>query len=48
MLRRSGDFLIAPDGTVLAVHPGRHADDQWSMDDLLALAAAPAESEREG
>ncbi|MEV5743869.1 hypothetical protein AB0L30_27760 [Microbispora rosea] len=46
MLRRPGDFLIAPDGTVLAVHHGRHADDQWTMDDLLALAVIPAEAER--
>lgn len=30
-----GDFLIAPDGRVLASKLGRHADDQWSVDDLL-------------
>lgn len=29
------DFLIDPDGTVVAVHYGRHADDQWSVDQLL-------------
>lgn len=40
LLGLPGDLLIAPDGAVLAVHQGRHADDQWSVDDLLALAAA--------
>lgn len=33
------DFLIAPDGTVLAAKYGEHAGDQWSVDELLALAA---------
>ncbi|MFX0576130.1 peroxiredoxin-like family protein [Nocardia nepalensis] len=33
-----GDFLIAPDGRVLASKLGKHADDQWSVDELLALA----------
>ncbi|MFF5225631.1 peroxiredoxin-like family protein [Dactylosporangium sp. NPDC000521] len=33
------DFLIAPDGTVLASKYGDHAYDQWSVDELLALAA---------
>jgi len=42
MLGLPGDVLIAPTGTVLAVHRGRHADDQWSVDDLLTLAAGPA------
>lgn len=32
------DFLIAPDGRVLAAKYGAHADDQWSVDDVLALA----------
>ncbi|WP_225725583.1 MULTISPECIES: peroxiredoxin-like family protein [unclassified Nocardia] len=31
------DFLITPDGTLLASKHGRHADDQWSVDELLAL-----------
>jgi hypothetical protein len=31
------DFLIAPDGHVLASHYGSHADDQWSIDELLHL-----------
>ncbi|BBX73617.1 peroxiredoxin-like family protein [Mycobacterium shinjukuense] len=31
------DFLIDPDGTVVAVHYGRHADDQWSVDQLLDI-----------
>jgi AhpC/TSA family len=34
------DFLIAPDGVVLAAKYGAHADDQWSVDELLAQAAA--------
>jgi hypothetical protein len=32
------DFLIAPDGRVLACKYGVHTTDQWSMDDLLSLA----------
>ena len=32
------DFLIATDGRVLACQYGTHADDQWSVDELLALA----------
>jgi hypothetical protein len=31
------DFLIAPDGQVLAGKHGEHVDDQWSVDELLAL-----------
>lgn len=34
------DFLIAPDGNVLAAHYGSHANDQWSVDELLRLATA--------
>jgi hypothetical protein len=33
------DFLIAPDGTVLAQKYGHHAYDQWSVDEILARAA---------
>ncbi|HUC66689.1 MAG TPA: peroxiredoxin-like family protein [Stellaceae bacterium] len=33
------DFLIARDGRVLASKYGAHADDQWSVDELLSLAA---------
>jgi hypothetical protein len=36
------DFLIAPDGTVLAARYGTHIDDQWSVDELLMLARRPA------
>jgi peroxiredoxin len=36
---KPADFLIDPDGTVRARKYGAHADDQWSVDDLLALAA---------
>jgi hypothetical protein len=32
------DFLIAPDGRLLASKYGAHAYDQWSVDELLALA----------
>lgn len=32
------DFLIAPDGRVMASKYGDHADDQWSVDELLSLA----------
>lgn len=32
------DFLIAPDGKLVAAKYGEHADDQWSVDELLALA----------
>jgi peroxiredoxin len=31
------DFLIATDGRLLASKYGVHADDQWSVDELLAL-----------
>ncbi|MCO5970080.1 peroxiredoxin-like family protein [Actinoallomurus soli] len=37
------DLLIAEDGTVVACKYGEHAYDQWSVDELLALASrAPA------
>jgi peroxiredoxin len=32
------DFLIAPDGRVVAAKYGAHAYDQWSVDELLELA----------
>ncbi len=32
------DFLIDTDGTVLAAKYGEHADDQWSVDELLGYA----------
>lgn len=38
LLGLPADFLIAPDGTIKAAHYGKHADDQWSVDELLALA----------
>jgi peroxiredoxin len=34
------DFLIAPDGRVVAAKYGKHADDQWSVDELLNLASS--------
>lgn len=33
------DFLIDTDGTVLAAKYGEHGADQWSVDELLALAS---------
>jgi peroxiredoxin len=36
------DLLIGPDGRVLASHYGAHADDQWSVDELLDLARGTA------
>ena len=33
------DFLIAPDGRVVACKYGTHADDQWSVDQLVAFAS---------
>jgi hypothetical protein len=32
------DFLIGSDGEVIAAKHGTHADDQWSVDELLAQA----------
>ena len=31
------DILIAPDGRVFASHYGKHAYDQWSVDELLVM-----------
>ena len=36
------DFLIGRDGRVQACRYGSHADDQWSVDELLALASSPS------
>ena len=33
------DVLIGPEGRVVAVLHGAHADDQWSVDQLLAAVA---------
>ncbi|RDH75145.1 AhpC/TSA family protein [Mycolicibacterium moriokaense] len=35
---KPADFLIGPDGTIRACKYGDHADDQWSVDELLELA----------
>ena len=32
------DFLIGPEGKIKASHYGRHAYDQWEVDEVLALA----------
>jgi AhpC/TSA family len=37
-----GDFLIDPEGRLRAVKYGRHADDQWSVDELLQLVRTPS------
>jgi peroxiredoxin len=34
------DFLIAADGAVVGRKYGEHADDQWSVDELLRLATS--------
>jgi hypothetical protein len=40
-----GDFLIASDGRVIASKYGGHAYDQWTVDEVLALAkSAPADT----
>ncbi|MDX2295109.1 MULTISPECIES: hypothetical protein [Streptomyces] len=33
---------VAPDGRIAAAKYGEHIDDQWSVDELLAHAAATA------
>ncbi|MDA2809530.1 peroxiredoxin-like family protein [Nocardiopsis sp. RSe5-2] len=35
------DFLIAPDGRILAAKYGAHANDQWSVDEVLARVPKP-------
>jgi peroxiredoxin len=35
------DILIAADGKVVASHYGKHAYDQWSVDELLAMVRKP-------
>ncbi|PKW12247.1 AhpC/TSA family protein [Streptomyces sp. 1222.5] len=42
-----GDFLVARDGRVLAAKYGEHAYDQWSVDELLKLAAGAPMGDRE-
>ncbi len=39
LLGLPADILVAPDGRVNAVHYGRHAYDQWEVDELLTRAA---------
>lgn len=38
------DFLIAPDGRVLAAKYGSHANDQWTVDDLLEIVRSTADT----
>ena len=42
VLSLPADFLIAADGTVKAAHYGRHADDHWTVDKMLALSLRPS------
>ena len=37
-----GEFLIAPSGQIKAAKYGTHAYDQWSVDELIALARGAA------
>jgi len=37
-----GDFLIGPSGQIKAAKYGTHAYDQWSADELIALAKGAA------
>ena len=40
------DFLVGRDGKVIAAKYGDHADDQWSVDDLLRIALESCEPSR--
>jgi peroxiredoxin len=42
-----GDFLIAPSGLIVAAKYGTHAYDQWSVDELIALARSAASASRQ-
>jgi len=42
------DFLIAPDGAVLASKRGEHAYDQWSVDELLDLVKSLPQTAGQG
>lgn len=39
MLGLPADFLIDSTGRVVAVKYGRHANDQWSVDELLRVSS---------
>lgn len=41
LLTLPADFLIDRRGRVLRCHYGRHANDQWSADDVLEFASRP-------
>jgi hypothetical protein len=38
-LGKPADFLIEPNGAIRACKYGVHADDQWSVDEMLHLVA---------
>lgn len=40
------DVLVAADGRVIAARYGEHADDQWSVDELLALVVGDVAARR--
>lgn len=44
MLGFPADYLIAPDGRIIASKRGRYAGDGWSVDELLALARSHSPS----
>ncbi|WMW79646.1 peroxiredoxin-like family protein [Undibacterium cyanobacteriorum] len=35
MFGMPADFLISPEGVIVEAHYGRHADDHWSVEDLI-------------
>jgi len=37
------DFLVRSDGLIVGVHYGQHSSDQWSVDEVLALAHSDAQ-----
>lgn len=40
MFGMPADFLVNPEGVIVAAHYGRHADDQWSVEELLQKRSA--------
>ncbi len=42
------EFLIDRDGTVIHAKYGKHAGDQWSVDELLEYAKVALAERREG
>jgi peroxiredoxin len=38
LLGLPADFLVEANGSIKAIHYGKHADDQWTVDEMLKLA----------